>query len=90
MSLDEINMLKVRQRQTRYNWSEFIEQLYKHPNKWAEFPQKVTNSASAYRVQATFKDIRVIVTRGNNLPSDNEKKVAWTVYMCYSTEEDTF
>lgn len=65
----------------RHNWSEFVEELYKHPNKWAEFPDKVNSSAIAYSQSEKYKDVEVRVTGGNNLSKDHPDKRQWTVYM---------
>jgi hypothetical protein len=48
-------------------WSEFIEELYKHPERWAEFPHKVNSSATAYVHIEKFQNIEVRLTGGNNL-----------------------
>lgn len=90
VELSEIEAKRTRARTTRYKFSEFIEELYKHPNQWAEFPQKVNNSTSAYRVQTMFKDIKVLITGGNNLPAGSPGKQEWTVYLCYVKDEETF
>ena len=47
----------LRTRDMSHNWAPFIEELYKHPNRWAEFPEKVNHSAQAYRVTELYKDI---------------------------------
>lgn len=81
-----------RGKHAKYPWSEFIEELYKHPGKWAEFPMKINNSISAYRVQDQYKDIIVRVKDGNNLAASHEDKLYWTVYLRYEPEvvDDTF
>lgn len=70
-------------RPNKYPWAEFIEELYKHPNRWAEFPIAVANSTSAYRVKEQYADIEVTVSGGNNLAADHPDKAAWTVYLRY-------
>lgn len=70
-------------RTSRYPWTEFIEELYKHPNKWAEFPMTVNSSVTAYRVREQYADIEVAVSGGNNLPIDDPNKKEWTVYLRY-------
>lgn len=70
-----------------YEWTEFIEELYKHPNKWAEFPVKIANSVTAYRVQETYKDVIVKVADGNNLKKSHPNKKYWTVYLRYEPSD---
>jgi len=67
----------------KYPWAEFIEELYKHPNRWAEFPMKINNSITGYRVQETYKDIIVKLADGNNLAAAHPDKQYWTVYLRY-------
>jgi hypothetical protein len=71
-------------RRSVYPWAEFIEELYKHPNRWAEFPMQVPHSAIAYRVREKYADIEVTITGGNNLSSDHPDKRYWTVYLAYT------
>jgi hypothetical protein len=74
-----------------HDWSGFIEELYKYPNKWAEFPDKIRSANSAYQVRNTYKDIEVKVTGGNGLAIDDPDKKFWTVYLRYTPgEDDTF
>jgi hypothetical protein len=87
----EDEIAEKRGRKEKYPWSEFIEELYKHPNKWAEFPVKVVNSGSAYRVTTKYKDVEVQVTGGNNLTAEDPGKQLWTVYVRYTPrDEETF
>lgn len=77
----------------KYPWAEFIEELYKHPNRWAEFPMKINNSITGYRVQETYKDIVVKLADGNNLAAAHPDKQYWTVYLRYEpsiTVEELF
>ncbi len=68
-------------RKETHPWTEFIEELYKHPNKWAEFPDKINASATAYAQQEKYEDIEVIVSGGNNLARKHPDKKQWTVYL---------
>lgn len=70
-------------RPSRYPWAEFMEELYKHPNRWAEFPMPIANSTSAYRIKEKYADIEVTVSGGNNLDADHPDKKSWTVYLRY-------
>jgi len=81
-----------RGKRSKYPWSEFIEELYKHPNRWAEFPIKINNSVTGYRVQETYKDITVRLADGNNLAAAHPNKQYWTVYLKYEPiiEEELF
>lgn len=67
-------------------WAEFIEELYKHPNRWAEFPHKVNASASAYVNIERFKNIEVRLTGGNNLRKTHPDKKQWTVFLRFVPE----
>jgi hypothetical protein len=67
-------------------WAEFIEELYKHPNRWAEFPYKVNTSASAYAPASKFKDIEIRVSGGNNLRKNHKDKKQWTVFLRFVPE----
>lgn len=75
---------------SKINWASFIEELYKHPNQWAEFPEKINNAASAYNVKEKYKEIEVKITGGNALPLDHPDKRQWTVYLRYVPSDDTF
>jgi hypothetical protein len=68
---------------SKYPWAEFIEELYKHPNRWAEFPMLVAHSITAYNVSQRFADIEVSISGGNNFAIDNPNKKDWTVYLRY-------
>lgn len=71
-------------------WAPFIEELYKHPNQWAEFNEKVNQASSAYNVRNTYKDIEVRLTGGNALPINHPDKKPWTVYLRYVPSDETF
>jgi hypothetical protein len=85
-----------RGRKAQHDFAAFIEELYKFPNQWAEFPEKVSFASSAYRISEQFKDIEVVCQGGNALAKDNPNKKLWTVYLRYvpsapiETEDDTF
>jgi hypothetical protein len=67
-------------------WTEFIEELYKHPERWAEFPHKVNSSATAYVHIEKFQNIEVRLTGGNNLAKTHPDKKQWTVFMKFVPE----
>jgi hypothetical protein len=73
----------LRGRDMSHNWAPFIEELYKHPNRWAEFPEKVNHSAQAYKVTQMFVDIEVKITGGNSFRVDHPDKKQWTVFVRY-------
>jgi hypothetical protein len=67
-------------------WTGFMEELYKHPNKWAEFPIKVNSSASAYSAIARFAQVEAKLAGGNNLGKNHPDKKQWTVYVRFVPE----
>jgi hypothetical protein len=74
-----------------YDWATFIEELYKHPNQWAEFPERIKSANTGYAVRNNYKDIEVKVTGGNGLSINDPEKKLWTVYLRYTPgEDDTF
>jgi hypothetical protein len=77
----------LRARDMSHNWAPFIEELYKHPNRWAEFPEKVNHSAQAYRVTELYKDIQVKITGGNGHRVDHPDKKQWTVFVKYVPDD---
>ena len=84
---DIVEMLTGRGRRGQnLPWSEFIEELYKHPDRWAEFPHKVNSSATAYVHIEKFKNIEVRLTGGNNLAKTHPDKKQWTVFMKFVPE----
>jgi hypothetical protein len=87
----DIAMISLRGRDMSHKWTPFIEELYKHPNKWAEFPEKVNHSAQAYKVTQMFTDIEVKITGGNAHRVDHPDKKQWTVFVRYvpDNEADT-
>lgn len=90
---EEINKLP-RGRGPAKPYAEFIEELYKHPNRWAEFPEKISSSSSIATIRKRFKDIDVKMSGGNQLPVDHPDKKNWTLYLRYTpsetVEEETF
>jgi hypothetical protein len=87
----DIAMISLRGRDMSHKWTPFIEELYKHPNRWAEFPEKVNHSAQAYKVTQMFTDIEVKITGGNAHRVDHPDKKQWTVFVRYvpDNEADT-
>lgn len=87
---DSVVQAATRGRKAVYDWSTFIEELYKYPNKWAEAPIKIAHSRTGYRIREMFKDIEVTMTGGNNLKVEDPKKKNWTLYVRYvpSVQED--
>jgi hypothetical protein len=83
VSDDEIARVSLRGRDMSHNWAPFIEELYKHPNKWAQFPEQVNHSAQAYRITEIYQDIEVKITGGNSHRIDHPDKKLWTVYVRY-------
>jgi hypothetical protein len=83
----ELEQATLRQRDMSHNWAPFIEELYKHPNRWAEFPEKVNHSAQAYRVPEMYKDIQVKITGGNSHRVDHPDKKQWTVFVKYVPDD---
>lgn len=71
-------------RQSLEKFVEFIEELYKHPGKWAEYPEPINHSATLYRIKDRFADIEVALRGGNNLATDHPDKKAWTAYIRYA------
>lgn len=76
-----------RGRRSSYDFASFIEELYKHPNKWAEFPEKIPSSNTAQRLKTQYKDIEVVTSGGNGLGLTNPDKKMWTVYIRYTPSE---
>ena len=70
-------------RQTLEKFTEFIEELYKHPGKWAEYPEPINHSATLYRIKDRFTDIEVALRGGNNFAIEHPEKKAWTAYIRY-------
>lgn len=84
---DEEIKRTYRRKSAAIDFTPFIEELYKHPNKWAEYPDKINNSTQAYRIRKQFNDIEVIITGGNNLAAGNPDKKLWTLYIRYTPSE---
>jgi hypothetical protein len=76
-----------RGRKAKHDFAGFIEELYKFPNQWAEFPEKVSFASLGYRVAEQFKDIEVVCQGGNALAKNNPDKKLWTVYIRYVPSE---
>jgi hypothetical protein len=83
----DMERISLRGRDMSHNWVPFIEELYKHPNRWAEFPEKVMHSAQAYKVTQRYKDIHVKITGGNSHRVDHPDKKPWTVYARYVPDD---
>jgi hypothetical protein len=83
----QVAQASLRARDMSHNWAPFIEELYKHPNRWAEFPEKVNHSAQAYRVTELYKDIQVKITGGNGHRVDHPDKKQWTVFVKYVPDD---
>ena len=83
VSDDEIARVSLRGREMSHNWAPFVEELYKHPNKWAQFPEQVNHSAQAYRITEIYQDIEVKITGGNSHRVDHPDKKLWTVFVRY-------
>lgn len=83
----QVEEASLRARDMSHNWAPFIEELYKHPNRWAEFPEKVNHSAQAYRVTELYKDIQVKITGGNGHRVDHPDKKQWTVFVKYVPDD---
>ena len=81
VDIDKIEDL--RGRRSHHDFAGFVEELYKYPDQWAEFPDKIVSSVTAYRLRR-FKDIDIRVSGGNHLPKDHPDKKTWTVYACFS------
>ena len=82
-----------RGRKSSYPWAEFIEELYKHPNKWAEFPIQIGTATTAYRIEEQYANIKVLCTGGNQLSNSHPDKKLWTVYLKFEppiVEEELF
>ena len=85
----EIARVSLRGRDMSHNWAPFIEELYKHPNRWAEFPEKVNHSAQAYKVTQMYKDVEVKITGGNGHRVDHPDKKQWTVFVRYVPDNES-
>jgi hypothetical protein len=79
-----------RGRKSQYPFAEFIEELYKFPNQWAEFPEQVNFASQAYRVLEKYADIEVVCKGGNPLAKNHPDKKNWTVYIRYTPKDETF
>jgi hypothetical protein len=84
----ELAQATLRSRDMSPDWASFVEELYKHPNRWAEFPEKVNHSAQAYRITGMYKDIEVKITGGNSHRLDHPDKKQWTVFVRYVPDRE--
>jgi hypothetical protein len=89
ISDSDMARVAMRGRDMSHNWAPFIEELYKHPNRWAEFPEKVNHSAQAYKVTQMFVDIEVKITGGNSFRVDHPDKKQWTVFVRYVPDNES-
>jgi cytochrome c len=80
---DSIVQASDGRRQSLEKFGQFIEELYKYPNQWAEYPEPINHSATIYRLKERFKDIEVALRGGNNFAIDHPEKKAWTAYIRY-------
>lgn len=94
--VEELTKDRRGQHRNMYNWSAIIEELYKHPNRWAEMDFKVPSATTRRFLLERFKDIEVRMSGGNNLASSHPDKKLWSVYIKYvpavdaTEEEETF
>ena len=85
--VEDAIVLKGRGRPAKHDFATFVEELYKFPNQWAEFPEKVNFASAGYRVGEQFKDIEVVCQGGNALAKNHPNKKLWTVYLKYVPSE---
>jgi hypothetical protein len=89
---ETINNLAQGRKNNRF--ADTIEELYKHPNRWIEYNEKIASAGSTCaQIRKRFKDIETKVTGGNNLTATHPDKKLWTLYLRYvptTTEEETF
>lgn len=92
MKLKFVNATEIggRGRKSIYAFDEFIEELYKFPNQWAEFPEQIGFASQAYRLSERFADIEIVCSGGNALAKTHPNKKNWTVYIKYSPKDGTF
>lgn len=92
MKLKFVPDTEVQARDGRRNhlnkFTEFIEELYKHPNQWAEYPELINNSTTMYRMKERFDNIEVALRGGNNLAVNHPDKKSWTVYIRYVPDSE--
>lgn len=58
----------------------FIEELYQHPNRWAQYPEGIVSPSGMYRQARKYADIEVRIAGGNLLPKHHPDKILWTAY----------
>lgn len=61
--------------------TEFIEELYQHPNRWAEYPEGIVSPSGMYRYARKYADIEIRIAGGNLLPKHHPEKRLWTAYL---------
>lgn len=66
-----------------YPWADFFEALYKHPNRWAEFPYMVTSPSSGYYQAKQYNNIDCRTTR-------DIESGKWVLYFRFNQEEEVF
>ena len=66
-----------------YPWAEFFEELYKHPNRWAQFPYRVKNASSGYVQAKKYNGIECRVTR-------HVDSGEWNLFFRFNQEEEVF
>jgi hypothetical protein len=78
--VDQDQLRKAGRRET-LPWTEFFEELYKHPNSelWAAFPIKLKTPSAAYAAAKRFKDM--VVTCKN---TDD----GWLAFAKYAPKEE--
>lgn len=69
-----------RGRPSQYPWSEFFEELYKHPNKWGQFPNVFHNTSTPHSAVRRFKDVSLRL----NSDVDSEGNTIYIAYFKYS------
>ena len=62
---------------------EFLTELANHPNKWAEFPEKVGSSTYAQRWKKVFPNYEYRLVNAKN--PENQKQ--WTLFVKFIGED---
>jgi len=70
-------------RKPTYPWADFFEALYKHPNRWAEFPFRVKHAGSGYSQAKKYNGVECRVTR-------HVESGEWILYFRFNQEEEVF
>lgn len=63
-----------------YPWSQFFEELYKHPGRWGQFPAEFNNSSTPHTAAKRYKDISVKV----GAETDKDGNTVFIAYFKYS------